>query len=206
MPEHKKLWDDWCDRYYLELLDIGLNYIPMPPKSFSEMEEFEMNAWLSKTDLAKSIDSAEKKCKVKVPSKDDFCHCSQDISKTDVIQLPLSTENIATLTGTASILEEFGKEFSIPCPEINEIPFNKSDKKFDIGAARNQFDFIRSVHTHQAAMLEFAKQLTSLEKELDGPITDSGSTSDGDSDSESDKEDGNVERATETVSSNTEYW
>ena len=120
--------------------------------------------------------------------KQEFCKNSQ-VTKTDVINLPLSLENNATLTGTAAILEEFGKEFSIPCLQINEIPFNKSDKKFDIMAARTQYDFIRSVDIHQTEMSEMEKQLMSMEKDLamDGSTFAHESNSDSESD---DSEDG----------------
>lgn len=35
--------------------------------------------------------------------------------KTNVVTLPLSLEDKSTLTGTAAVLEEFGKEFSLAC-------------------------------------------------------------------------------------------
>ncbi len=185
MPEHQKLWGDWCDRYYLKLLDMGRNGIPAPPKSFKDMEEPEINSWVSNVELAESTNVGEKKYKVKVPVKQEFCKNSQ-VTKTDVINLPLSLENNATLTGTAAILKEFGKEFSIPCPQINEIPFNKSDKKFDIMAVRTQYDFIRSVDIHQTEMSEMEKQLTSMEKDLDGSTFAGESNSDSESDNSED--------------------
>ena len=67
MPEHKKLWNDWCDIYYLDLLEKSLNVIPTPPKPFAEMEEAELNSWLSKVDFDKPKDDHEKKFKVSVP-------------------------------------------------------------------------------------------------------------------------------------------
>lgn len=73
MPEHKKLWNDWCDRYHLELIDKNLNGIPTPPKPFVEMEEAELNSWLSKVDFAKHEDGHERKFKVTVPTKQELC-------------------------------------------------------------------------------------------------------------------------------------
>lgn len=47
------------------------------------------------------------------------------------------------------------------------ISFDKSIKKFDLKAARAQYDFIRSVDIHHTEMLEMEKQITSYEKQLD---------------------------------------
>ena len=87
-------------------------------------------------------------------------------------------ENNATLTGTAAIFKEFRKEFSIPCPDTNEIPFNPADKKFDITSARIQYEFIKSVDVHHNEMLELDKQMKSLEKQMDVLTDDDISSSD----------------------------
>jgi hypothetical protein len=110
MPEHKKAWKDWCDAYFLDLIDKSLNVVPKPPKPFAEMTETEFNTWFSKVDLANLESNGGKKFKVKVPSKKNFIQKSQ-CDKTDIINLPLSLENNATLTGTAAVFKEFGKEF-----------------------------------------------------------------------------------------------
>ena len=180
------MWNDWCDRYFLELLDKGLNNTPKPPKSFKEMEEVELNTWLSKTAFAHFDGCGEKEFKVNVPAMQELSKNSQ-ISKTDVINLPLSLENNSTLTGTAAIFEEFGKEFSIPCHQAHEIAFNESDKKFDLKAARARYDFTRSVEMHHKEMSEMEKQLTSLQKGLDGNTI----VSTADSDSEASDSDDN---------------
>ena len=180
MPDHKKLWDDWRDRYLLEFIETSFNYIPTPPKSFETMSETEFNSWLSKIDVSKLEDSQETKFKVAVPTKQVLCKNSQ-IVKTDVLNLPLSLEDNSSLNGTASIFDEFGKEFLLPCPKNSEIPFNKAVKKFDLQAARTQFDFMRSVSIHQAEMLELQKQMASLEKDLDGANNDNVSSSGSDS-------------------------
>lgn len=194
MPEHKNLWDDWCDRYYLELIDKSLNDIPIPPKPFIEMEEAELNSWLSKVDFKKLEDDHERKFKVTVPTKQGLCKNSQT-AKTDIINLSLSLEDNSTLNGTASIFQEFAREFSFPCPRNNEIPFNKSAKKFDLKAARTRFDFMRSVDMHHKQMQDMEKQITSHEKELDGFTADNIPSSD----SESDKSEDEETRAPESV-------
>lgn len=73
MPEHKKIWDQWCDGYYLELLNQSLNGIPTPPKPFGEMREAEFNSWLSRIDFAKHNSETEKKFKINPPSKQERC-------------------------------------------------------------------------------------------------------------------------------------
>jgi hypothetical protein len=187
MPEHKKIWNDWCDRYYLELINMSVNEIPKPPKDFNQMEEAELNSWLSKIDF-NEVPHQEKQLKIDVPLKQDLCQKSQT-SKTEVFNLPLSLEDNSTLNGTASIFNEFAKEFSFPCLTKSEIPFNKSEKKFDLHAGRKQFDFMRSVELHHAQMNEFEKQLKSIEKGLDGvTVEDLPPSSDSDSDDSGDKD------------------
>ncbi len=170
MADHKKIWEDWCDGYLLELLDQSLNHIPKPPKDFGNMNEAEFNSWLSKVDLNKK-DATDNLYKISPPSKQERCRSSQ-ISKTDVVNLQLSLENNSTLTGTASILEKFAEEFSIPCPSTLEIPFNTASKSFDILAARTQYEFMKSVEIHKVEMGEIVKQINSYEKEFDFGLTE----------------------------------
>lgn len=186
MPDHKKLWNDWCDLYYLDLLEKSLNVIPTPPKPFFEMEDAELNSWLSKVDFDKLNVGREEKFRVSVPKKQTLCKNSQT-KKTDVINLPLSLEDNSTLNGTAAIYEEFGREFSIPCPKTYDIPFNSSAKNFDLVAARTQYEFMRSVEMHRNKMAEIEKQISSMEKGLDGS-TSSNPTMDSESDSGEDEE------------------
>mgnify|MGYP002804036238 CR=1 FL=1 len=168
MPEHKCLWDKWRDGYYLEILHESLNCIPTPPKPFEEMRETELNSWLLKIDFAKQLSGTVNKFKINPPSKNERCSSSQS-SKTDIINLRLSLEDNSTLTGTAAILEQFGEEFSIPCPQNYNVPFDKNGKKFDINCARMQYEFVKSVELHKTKMLETEKQMRSTEKQLDVP-------------------------------------
>ncbi len=91
MPEHKKIWTDWCDRYYLELINMSVNDFPKPPKNFNQMEEAELNSWLSKIDF-NEVPDQEKKLKIDVLLKQDLCQKSQT-AKTEVTNLPLSLED-----------------------------------------------------------------------------------------------------------------
>lgn len=186
MPEHKKLWDDWLDGYYLELLDGSLNGIPKPPKPFLDMSEVDLNSWLSKVDFGKHKRESVKKFKISLPSKQERCLNNQS-KKTDVVNLQLSWEDNSTLTGTAAILEQFGKEFSIPCPHHYEIPFNKLEKKYDLKSARLQYEFMRSVDVHNTEMQEMEKQLRSYEKQIDASTYD---VNDTESDTDSGDDDG----------------
>ncbi len=158
MPEHKKIWDDWRDGYYLELLDGCLNGIPEPPKHFLEMSEADLNSWLSKVDFGKHKRESIKKFKISPPSKQERCLNNQS-TKTDVVNLQLSLENNSTLTGTAAILEQFGEEFSIPCPHHYAIPINKSEKKYDLKSARLQYEFMKSFDVHNTEMQGMERQL-----------------------------------------------
>ena len=134
--------------------------------------------------------------KLKLRTSKELCSKSQSV-KTEIINLPLSLENNATLTGTAAMFKEFGKEFSIPCPNTNEIPFNPADKKFDITSAHIQYEFMKSVDVHHNEMLELEKQMKSLEKQMDVLTDDDISLSDTDSgDSEDDESCGQVKSDT----------
>ena len=65
MPEHKLLWDNWCDRYFLALLDKTLNFPHTPSKPFNEMNENEVTTWLRSIDVEKVNEQG--KYKVKLP-------------------------------------------------------------------------------------------------------------------------------------------
>ena len=171
MPEHKKLWDSWCDGYYLELLRHGLNDIPKPPKPLVDMSKTEITHWLAKADFTKHEKETEKKFKINPPSKQERCSSSQS-TKSNVINLKLSLEDNSTLTGTAAILEQFRKEFSIPCSHNYEISFNKLDKTFDIMSARMQYEFMRSVDIYSVEMQHMEREMRSYEKHIDTSAQD----------------------------------
>lgn len=67
--------------------------------------------------------------------------------------LPLSLENNATVAGTASVLEEFGKEFQIPCNHATIVlPFDEKQQNFDIDAARKHDEFMYLLQEHKNEM------------------------------------------------------
>ena len=57
----------------------------------------------------------------------------------DYLILPLSLHDSSTLTGTASMLEQFGEKFDIPCQHaIRNFAFDKDENVYDISAARKR--------------------------------------------------------------------
>lgn len=86
---------------------------------------------------------------------------------TKTIILPLSIENNATITGTAAVLEHFGQEFNIPCAHAKMfLPYDESQKTFDIEAARKHHEFLYLLQEHKDEMIHFEEYLTSIEKQL----------------------------------------
>lgn len=187
MPDHKKIWEDWRDRYYLELIDTCLNDVPSPPKPFKQMDEKEFNTWHSKLDFSNPDPGCnnERTFVINIPEKKGFCASPQN-KITDVVHLPLSLENNSTLHGTAVIFEEFAKEFSIPCPQGNTVPFRLDNKRFDIVSARAQYAFMMSVKAHRAEMLEIERHMTSEDNVIADWIGDDKTGSDSESKSSGD--------------------
>lgn len=159
-----KIWNDAKDCYFLSLLKMGLNTIPMCSKNFEDMSEQEFVEWLSKQDLD---EQKKKKGKfaVQVPEMVE----PGNTNKSDVVILPLSLEDNSTINGTASIFEEFGKEFRISCDhDTCFLPFNETTKTFDLKEARNRFEFLKVLENHKLEMKELTSQLDSREKSIEG--------------------------------------
>ena len=158
-----KIWDDAKDCYFLQLLKMGLN-IPLCSKNFEDMSEEEFVEWLGKQDLD---EQKKKKGKfaVQVPEMVE----PGNTNKSDVVILPLSLEDNSTINGTASIFEEFGKEFSISCDhDTCFLPFNENTKTFDLKEARGRFEFLKVLEKHKLEMKELRSQLDSREKSIEG--------------------------------------
>lgn len=107
MPEQKMLWENW---FYIELLKKCLNDMPAPPKPLDNMSEAEVHVWLQNINLQ---EENKKKYRIQVPSVEQFLTNMQCTNKTDVVNLSLSLEDNTTLTGAASILDNFAAEFGI---------------------------------------------------------------------------------------------
>jgi hypothetical protein len=128
------------------------------------MSESEVHDWLQHANLNERND----KYKVNIPSVEELCKNMQSTEKTDVINLSLSLEDNSTLTGTASILDDFAKEFCIPHGKANDyIEFDKTNKIFDLKSARERYYFMKCLQLHHVQMTELEKLLGTSEKEID---------------------------------------
>jgi hypothetical protein len=110
-----KVWNEFQDNFLLRALNTSLNCIPNPSLFYS-MNEKEFDQWLNKQDFSKN-DKQIFDIKLPQTSIQLDPHCS----KSETLILPLSLENNATTTGTAAIIEHFGKEFGVPCQGIHAI-------------------------------------------------------------------------------------
>lgn len=170
MSEHKRLWENWCDHYYLKLIDKCLNHVPDPPNKLTEMNEAEVDVWLRSLKIEGRTEDTPgyAKFRIQLPLVEGFCESTQSANKTDIANLSLSLEDNSTLKGTASILEEFATEFDIPSGKHNEyIEFDSTKTEFDLKAARERYAFMKLVQMHHIEMVAFEKQLESGEKNID---------------------------------------
>ncbi len=95
------------------------------------MDDKEFNQWLQKQDLSKSTPSDYD---IVLPTL--TITSNSNCQKSETLILPLSLEDNSTTTGTAAILEEFGKEFGVPCQHAKEYsPFDERGKTFDLAGA-----------------------------------------------------------------------
>ena len=102
------------------------------------MTEEEFVEWLNKQDLDQ-LKKNKGKYVIQVPVTAKAHGVDK---KSEVVILPLSLEDNSTINGTASILEEFGKEFGITCShDTCFLPFNENTKTFDLKEARSRFEF-----------------------------------------------------------------
>ena len=164
-PEHLKIWNEVQDNHLLQLLEKALNCVPGSEKKLAEMDDQEFAEWLKKQDFRQK---PTKKFDVKVP--DMTIKSAKNCSKSETLILPLSLQNNAATTGTAAIVEQFGKEFGVPCEHAKEyLPFDQKNQTFDIEAARRHQDFLASLSNHKKDMTETVRQLTEAEKGFEIP-------------------------------------
>ena len=191
MPNHKLSWEEWCDNYYLGLLDMTLNKLPEPPKKLEDMNETEVNAWLRNTDFTKT-DTPQPEYDITVLPVSSFCKNMQVMKKTDVLNLPLSLEDNSTLLGTAALFETFSKEFNIPFDNMTEyIEFDKNKKEFDIKSARERSLFLKSLEEHRIVMKDIEKQMTLPVRDIEETVLEIQNLSDNSDESNSDEYSGN---------------
>lgn len=106
--------------------------------------------------------------------------------KTDIMILPLSIDDETTTCGTASILQNYAKEFDLPCaPSTNYIPKDHTTGKFNLLAARERYIFYQGLKDHNDEMKLLRKTLESNDKYIHEDIHDHEASLDaGESDSE----------------------
>ena len=158
-PGQLNVFEASKDENLVNLLDTGLNTIPTSEQKFCAMSEQEFNTWLKSLSL---YNSRSQKYKLHKPALKEA-----NKGPTKAIILPLSIENNATITGTAAVLEKFGKEFKIPCAHAKvALPFDESKKTFDIEGARKHHEFLYLLQEHKKEMIPLKESLTSIEKQL----------------------------------------
>lgn len=167
-PEHLQLWNEMQDNFLLQVLDAALNCVPASEKSLQDMDDKEFGQWLQHQDFKEKRQPA---FDMKIPQLS--IQSRPQCSKSETLILPLSLENNATTTGTAAIIEQFGKEFGVPCDHAKEcLPFDQKTQTFDIAAARRHQEFLASLNKHNMEMTETIRQLTEAEKTFAAPQVD----------------------------------
>ena len=153
MQDHKKLWSDFSNAYTTKLLNMGLNCVPPPAeKQFKEMSDNEFTAWLSSINF-EEFEKLPRPYIIQEESFSTLFSLRSSVMKTDTLILPLSLEDNSTLPGTASILEAFAKEFSIPCVHRDEmLEFNEEICSFDLKGARSYYEFKEIIYLHKVRM------------------------------------------------------
>ena len=170
--EHLKLWNEVQDNFLLKLLNTSLNCISSSEKDFVDMDEKEFDHWLKNFSESTTTDYD-----IVIPPLS--IRSDPNCIESDTLILPLSLEDNSTTTGTAAILEEFGKEFDIPCDHAKVyLPFDDRNKTFDLKATREHHVFISSLHEHKSTMAKAIQQLREAEKAFEVQSTQTESNSD----------------------------
>ena len=77
------------------------------------------------------------------------------------------------MAGPASVLEEFSKEFGIPCNHAKVVlPYDEKLQTFNIDEARKHHEFLYLLQEHKKDMEQLVKKLSNLEKGLVDDTTD----------------------------------
>ena len=166
-PDHLRVWHEVQDHFLLQMLDGALN-IPDNEVHFSDMSGKELSDWLSKENF-----SQKNKVEYDINCSSLSLQASPRCDKSEMLILPLSLENNATTNGTATIIEEFGKEFGVPCEHAKEyLPFDAKNNVFDIDAARKHHEFLASLYENKKEMLETIRILNNAEKAFESHLVD----------------------------------
>ena len=166
-PEHLTIWTEVQDYFLLKVLDSALNSVPDSSKKLQDMDEKEFGDWLAKQDFK---ERKQPHFIIKLPQT--TIQSNPCCDKTDTLILPLSLENNASTTGTAAIIEQFGKEFGVPCEHDKEyLPFEKQKKGKPLTLMQHDAIriFLSSLNKHKTEMAETIRQLTEAEKAFSSP-------------------------------------
>ena len=141
----QKKFEDAVDDLYLNWLILGLNTTGMI--SAGDLREF------NECELKKYLERDDYKAKDLIPLKSpsvvyEYEHSS--FKKSTVTVLPLSLEDEASLSGTAEILAQFGKEFGIQTDKKESyILFDRKKSEFMLENARERFKFYNCLKQHK---------------------------------------------------------
>ena len=115
--------------------------------------------------------------------------------KTEVEILPLSLENEGSLNGMACVVDEFGRELSMPDDsEMAGLPFDAKSGSFNLAVSRQHYEFEMSLAEHKKKMKQVEKDIVSVEKKLTGLETDSEISDENDEDNPSTPTGGNPKK------------
>jgi hypothetical protein len=193
--KHEELWGEIKDRYFLNLLDVGLNKIPSCSKPIDELSDKEYDAWI-KESLLTTNDEASREASYQI----DIPQLEREfplMGKSEYLILPLSLENNSTLTVPASILEQFSRGFKIPCKHASRhFVFDETNKCYDLASARKHHELMIMLFNRRKNSLVIDEQIRSTEK----TIVDESNESRGDEDVETN------EIPAETIESTTRFF
>ena len=165
-PHHLNIWNETKNYYYLNLLNVGLNKIPLASAEFGSMTDNEFMTWLSNANFQDVEDNVTLHIRQSCLSDDHQNPKCEE--KSNTLILPLLLEDNSTLTGGAACLDEFGREFKIPCqPDDVILPFDDKLDNFSIESARKYQEFLLQIKERKKEMVTLMEKLTSFEKSLD---------------------------------------
>ena len=131
---------------------------------------------------------------VNVP-KQEYDYPQNAGKKAEIMILPLSIDDETTTSGTASILQNYSKEFGLQCERSsNYIPKDHTTGKFNLSAARERFLFYQGLKYHHEEMKVFRKTLEDNDKHITDEQGEDSSDSVHDSDSEVEVTEGNCKQ------------
>ena len=103
---------------------------------------------------------------LKISADSSYVDTSQSARKSDTTILPLSLENNSTLPGTCAILDQFGKEFSIPSTGGSQkLPFDTHSKTFCLKQAREHVEFIMMMDHHEHNGEQYKQQFSAADED-----------------------------------------